>query len=144
MERELWLTSCFLIVTGIGLLAGGVLSRWYTRRRSGRRVTKARVIKLLLREDPSSDVKVFRNCYYPVFEFYVNGKLHKETYPYGAYPSPFEVGQEVRISFDPEHPGEYEICERSAAGYLPEILSISGAVIFALGAVLFIRFASRG
>ena len=86
MDKTLWTASLFLVILGFLLLIAGALCRVYVNYKEPRRgrVT-ARVVDLLLQEPVSQDqIRIYKNCYYPVFEFYAEGKLYKITHPEGC------------------------------------------------------------
>ena len=144
MSKAVWNISFLFLVLGLMMTAAGLILRYYYRRKeqlSGH--TRGRVIDLILREVPGTGSASFSNRYYPVLEFYANGKLYKENYPYGAYPSNYQVGDEVKIDYDPEDPHEYEIRKEDIYSLLPTILYGGGILLTVAGALLFIVFATR-
>ena len=145
MNRGLWNFSLFLLIMGlIWIAAGLVLRAYYRRMQELKGHTRARVVDLVLREFPDSSNAQFSNRYYPVIEFYANGKLFKENYPYGSYPSSFQVGDEVWIDYELSDPHEYEIRKTSLSQAAPNVLYFGGIVMVVTGALLFLVFAARG
>ena len=146
MDRSLWAASCFLILFGILLLAGGTGCQFYLNYKEtlkGR--ATARVVELLLKEPEQRDTKLpYKNCYFPVLEYYAEGKLYKVVYPVGAYPSPFRVNQEIRLKYNKADPMEYKIIEKSTLNLAASALYGVGVVCIAAGCIIFVIFALRG
>ena len=142
MNNAIWVLSFVCLAAGLAMTAAGLILRSYKRSRqqlTGH--TSGRVINLELRELPGTyKSHTFRNLYFPVFEFYANGKLYRENYPYGAYPSSFRVGDEVQIDYDPEDPHEYELRQKNLKDMLPSLIYMGGVSLTAAGALLFIIF----
>ena len=142
MNNGIWILSFVCLVAGLIMTAAGLILRSYKRSRqqlAGH--TYGRVIDLKLRELPGTNKNNnFRNLYFPVFEFYANGKLYRENYPYGTYPSSFKVGDEVRIDYDPDDPHEYELRHNSIKDMLPSIIYTGGVALTCAGALFFIIF----
>lgn len=145
MDRGLWTASCFLIIFGIILLCSGLGCQFYINYKEplkGRAV--ARVVELLLQEPEEKGIWPYKNCYYPVFEYYAEGKLHKVVYPEGAYPSPFRINQEIKLKYEKSDPLQYKIMERNTLKTAADALYISGVVCIAAGCIIFVIFALRG
>ena len=145
MDKTLWTASLFLVILGFLLLIAGALCRVYVNYKEPRRgrVT-ARVVDLLLQEPVSQDqIRIYKNCYYPVFEFYAEGKLYKITHPEGSYPSAYRLNQEIRLNYDKDDPTDYVIVKNTALDILPEVFSALGVVCILAGCVLFGLFAAR-
>lgn len=145
MDRGLWTASCFLIIFGILLLGAGLGCQFYVNYKEplkGRAVAK--VVELLLQEPEEKGNWPYKNCYYPVFEYYAEGKLHKVVYPEGAYPSPFRINQEIKLKYAKEDPLEYRIMEKNTLKMTADALYASGVVCIAAGCIIFVIFALRG
>ena len=146
MDKGLWTASCFLIILGILFLGTGSGFQFYLNSREvlRGRVT-ARVVELLLREPEKKDLKYpYKNCYYPVLEYYAEGRLYKAVHPEGAYPSPFHLNQEVRIKYNKEDPQEYEILEKNPLRLGAYVLYALGVLCIAAGCIIFVILALRG
>ena len=143
MGRGLFYLSFFLLLAGGGCSAAGtILKIRRQRERVFEKETRAKVVELLLREDASSQGG-FRNKYYPVFQYYANGKLCEFVHSEGAYPAAWKIGQSVRIAYDPSDPTRFVIRKPAPEDFLPDVLRIGGMVIMLAGAILFLRFALR-
>jgi len=144
MGERLFYLSFFLLLLGGGCCLGGwILRIRMQREHTYEKETRAKVVDLVLREDDASRGS-FRNKYYPVFQYYANGKLCETVYPEGAYPAAWKVGQPVMIEYDPEEPTEYVIRKSALKDLLPGILYGGGMAVMLAGAILFLRFALRG
>lgn len=146
MDKDLWLASCFLIGAGILLLTGGGCLRLiHNFKEPLKGQVKARVVELLL-EDPGrkESASFFRNSYYPVFEFYVNGKLYRVRYPRGSYPSRFHVNQEISLNYDPSNPLDFCIAEKNLRQAGARLLYAAGVACVFAGFIIFVIFARRG
>lgn len=146
MDRSLWTASCFLIILGMLLLAGGLGCRFYLGQRDSMKGrTVAKVVELLLQEPAQRERPMYyKNCYYPVFEYYAEGKLYKVTYPHGSYPSAFRINQEVKLCYNKENPQEYEIQGTNTLKIVSDALYGAGVVCILTGCIIFVIFALRG
>ena len=145
MNKGLWFFSLALLILGFAALILGVLSS--RRRVRGRRRgehTSAKVVELVLVENPEGAVDGRRNLYYPVFEFYASGRLCKYRGREGAWPSPYRIGQTVHIVYDPGRPELFRVAAGSSMAYLPEILWGVGGLMILISVIIFLRFAVRG
>lgn len=146
MDRSLWTASCFLIIFGIILLGAGLGCQIYLNYKEplkGR--ATAKVVELLLQEPERKDPGLpYKNQYYPVFEYYAEGKLHKVVYPLGAYPSPFKRNQEIKLKYDKSDPLNYKIMEKNTLQLAADALYAVGVVCIAAGCIIFVIFALRG
>ena len=76
-----------------------------------------------------------------MFEFYANGKLYKVTSPKGWMPSRYQIGDKVKLNYDPKDPSVYRLAEKGGRQYLPQFLEAAGVLMLTVGVVLFINFA---
>ncbi len=129
------------MVTGLICLAAAAAVSYYER---GRRLLKGsangRVVDLILIEGDGP----YRNRYYPVVEYYAEGRLYKKRMNQGAYPSRWEIGQKIPVVYDPADPARMRVDERGMIRYLPGALYAAGGILLISGIFLFIRFALRG
>lgn len=102
--------------------------------------TNGKVVDLILIEGEGP----YRNRYYPVVEYYAEGKLYKKQMNQGSYPSRWEIGQKIKVIYDPADPSRMRQDERGMIQYLPSLLYGGGAVLLIIGILLFTRFALRG
>ncbi len=146
VDNRLWVASCVLIVLGLlFLLAGFLVKFWRNQKEELKAETTANVVELLL-ENPGTHRRPgsFQNCYYPVLEYYVGGKLYRVRYPHGSYPSMYHVGQKLTLRYDPDHPLTYRIEERNPWKFFSFLLTGGGIVCLLTGFVIFLIFAHRG
>ena len=141
MSRGLWYASFVLLIIGLIMLAAGRILAQYDQ---GKELLKGKVTAKVVSLEERETEGPFRSRYYPVFEYYAKGSLHKVTYPYGSYPCHFSPGQEVRLAYDPEDPTVYRILEQSPRRALPQILTVGGMALLILAVFIFLRFAARG
>lgn len=128
-------------MSGLICLAAAAAVRYYERGRmllKGR--TNGKVVDLILIEGEGP----YRNRYYPVVEYYAEGKLYKKQMNQGSYPSRWEIGQKIKVIYDPADPSRMRQDERGMIQYLPSLLYGGGAVLLIIGIFLFTRFALRG
>ena len=146
MDKSLWAASCFLIVAGILFLIGGIVCQLYQNYKEpfeGK--TTARVVDLLLRETENRrQPMLYKNCYYPVLEYYARGKLYKVIHWEGSYPSTFHLNQEVSLFYNQADPLEYKIAENRKMKLLSQALYAVGVLGIAVGCIIFLIFARRG
>lgn len=146
MDRTLWTASLFLVVVGLVFLAAGTAIRLYLNYKDpGKERVTARVVDLVLQE-PKNEKQVgrYKNCYYPVLEFYAEGKLYKIVHPEGSYPSAYRIHQELLLSYRKDDPEDYRIIKNTFQDILPELLSVLGVVCILAGCVVFALFAAGG
>ena len=143
MSRAWFYLSLVTLLLGAACIIAGAIMR--ARRRAEREYegeTKAKVVDLLLREDPLPSGG-FRNKYYPVFQFYAGGKLCEKIYPFGAYPAAWTIGQSVDLEYDPADPSNFRIREPDLRQVLPTVLYMGGYVLVVIGIILFLFYALR-
>ena len=144
MDKGFWTASLFLLLLGLACIAAGVILTLVLAERSALKGhTVARVVDLQLREDPHAGNKQFRHCFYPVLEYYADGKLYKQVYPKGSYPSVWKVNQAVKLDYDPEDPNIYALSDQSMRKRLPAVLSAAGILMVVTASMFFLRFATR-
>ncbi|MDD2958227.1 MAG: hypothetical protein PHR92_06825 [Lachnospiraceae bacterium] len=145
MNKSLWIASCCLIIIGLLFLLAGVILQYYQQYKEplkGR--TTGKVVELLLAEPKKRTGAGYKNYYYPIFEYFAEGKLYKVRYPYGAYPSPFHINQEIKLCYNKEDPLEYQIAEINKWKLLSSALYGAGVISVMIGCIIFLIFAVRG
>lgn len=143
MNKGMWLMSFLMILGGLGsLICGLVLDEYRKRKEFYKGHTKAKVISLEVQEDPDA-TQGFRHSYYPVLEYYAEGKLYTQVHDEGSYPSRYKVGDEFFLAYDPEAPEYYMITEISFQRLLPRLLYMLGVLLLVSGTIIFICFAFR-
>ncbi len=143
MGKSLFYFSFFLILAGgAGLIWGTVLRIMRQRERVLEGETKAKVVDLVLRGD-ETHTGGFSNKYYPVFQYYANGKHCETVFDEGAYPAAWKIGQTVYIEYDREDPSVYRIRRIAPKDMLPTVLYAAGVGCVLIGTVMFIIFALR-
>jgi hypothetical protein len=144
VNKGLWAVSLLLILLGLICIAAAVALSAYRkgRERLSASVT-AKVVDLVLRknEKPEGE-KPYSNVWHPVFEFYADGVLYKVICPKGWMPSRYEIGDDVKLKYDPENPTVYHVEEKDRHQDMPVYLEITGAALIAAGIMFFICFAS--
>ncbi len=134
------------IFTGVAvlmLLIAGIASFSNIAKINREETAPGRVTDMTKRLDYSEEDndRVIGEAYYPVVEFVaLDGKRRNVQLNEGSFPAAYEVGDEVTILYEPEHPLDARIKSfGSSAGMwiLPGITGILGIAF--LGAVLMVR-----
>lgn len=82
--------------------------------------------------------------WHPVFGFYVDGEYITQVSPFGGKHNAFEIGEEVVVRYDPDHPSEYHppretVDRRFVNGFLMAgIACVSIGVLVGLFLTLFL------
>lgn len=145
LNTAVWHFSFVLIVIGLaGIAAGLILREYYRQKKELKGHVTARVVDLVLQERPEGMGRRFTNQYHPVLEYYAGGKLYKQIYPYGTWPSAWEINQQVSIDYNTDNPEEYEVSRSSARTKIAQLLYYAGIGVLTAGVLLFLSFARRG
>ncbi len=124
------------------LLIAGISSFRAISKMSKEKSAPGRVVDMVMkREYVNEQDRVVNEYYYPVVEFTAgDGRLRSVQMSEGSWPPSYEVGEEVTVRYNPEHPLEARI-ESSGSNVLMWILpGITGILGLAfLGAVLIVR-----
>ncbi|MDO5346588.1 MAG: DUF3592 domain-containing protein [Lachnospiraceae bacterium] len=145
MDRTLWTASLFLVITGFLFLTAAAIGRVYFHYREPRKGrATARVVDLILREPENPEqARLYKNYYYPVLEFYADGKLYKIVHSEGSYPTVYHMHQELRLYYNKENPEDYVIVKNASWDILTEIFSVLGVICIFAACILFAMFAAR-
>ena len=125
----------------IGLWAGVVISFYEKERRALKGRATGRIVDQIMKEGDGP----YRYKYYPVVEYYAEGKLYKVTSLTGAYPSKWEIGQKIPLLYDQDDPEK--IMEDSRPLFIRHLSAFFygvGIIMLLAGIYTFIRFAVRG
>lgn len=146
MNKGLWTASLIFLLLGLLFLAVGIGCHLYENLKAPlKRRCTARVVELLLEEPkPGEQFLFYKNCYYPVIEYYAEGKLYKLRYPHGSYPSRFKLNQEIRITYEKGRPEAFTMEKRSTLRLLSQCLYGVGVGFLLIACIIFLRFAMRG
>ena len=145
MNKGLWNASVWLVFLGLALIAGGKIYSYVTISKMRLRgMTEGKVVDLVLREETGKSAPAFSNSLYPVIEFYANGKLYKEVWKEGSYPSRYKIGDKVQIRFREYSPSKFIIAGATIQEKLAVFLQWAGVILIGIGIIIFIRFALRG
>lgn len=142
MDKGLWTASLLLIILGLILMAVGVGCRlWQSYQDPNRARVTAKVVDLILKEPEKGDAsRSNKNFYYPVFEYFAEGRLYKITHPEGSYPSAYRLNQEVALFYDTKDPSHYEIAVIRMPELVAEICSLLGIISVLAGCIIFAFF----
>jgi hypothetical protein len=97
-----WLFTVIFFAIGLGLFGGGIYSFLSTRAFLGNAVSANGAVFDLKAHWDSDDSSY---TYYPRVRFRTeNGEVHEFTGDVGSNPAAFDVGENVRVLFDPANP----------------------------------------
>ena len=115
---------------GLALLAGSGYSFLHTRAAIARAVpAEGTVVDLIASRDSDGDT-----MYYPRVRFRTGaGDLEEFTGGVGSKPAAFDVGEGVRVLYDPERPGDARIDTFFQLWFLPLLLGGMGIVFAGIG-----------
>ncbi|MCC8137479.1 MAG: DUF3592 domain-containing protein [Clostridiales bacterium] len=144
MSDSLWIKGVICIVLGLAAyIAGLILKLYSTQKRPYAGCADARVVDIIPVERDRNAEAQFRNRQAAVFEFFADGKLIKLVDKEDAYPCPYELGQHLRLCYDPGNPEEYTILRESKQYYQGIALNVLGVVLIVAGVLMFLRYALR-
>ena len=113
--------SGLVAVVGMGLIAGGIVAFFRRRAQIKRSIVTTGSVVELVRQRQSGDYVVDRNpadgvkikpkyLYRPVIAFKTEaGRTVKFTASVASRPKPFQVGDEVKVIYDPDQPKKAQI-----------------------------------
>jgi len=126
-----WLFTAIFLTVGLGLLGGGVYSFMSTREFLGNAVSANGVVTDLEERWDSDDSSY---TYYPRVRFETEtGQAHEFTGDVGSSPASFDVGEEVRVLFDPADPSGARIDSFMQLWFVSLILGGLGLVFSVVG-----------
>lgn len=126
-----WLFAAIFLTVGLGLLGGGVYSFVSTREFLGNAVSANGVV-IDLEEHWDSDDSSY--TYYPRVRFQTEGgQAYEFTGDVGSSPAAFDVGEEVRVLFDPADPSGARIDSFMQLWFVSVILGGLGLVFSIVG-----------
>lgn len=145
MPNNWWTGSCILLILGLIFAAVTILLRYYASKETRHgRMTEARVVDIIPEERTGeAALSEFKNRQAAVFEFYAEGKLIKVTDKNDTYPSPFYMGQRLKICYNPEHPEEFFIVQVNKWSRIAFGMNYLSIICFVLGCLFFLMHASR-
>ena len=136
-----WLLTGIFLLIGIGLLGGAVLSFVMTLQFIDRAVAADGVV-IALEERWDSDDSAY--TYYPRVAFETEDRRKFEfTSDTGSRPASFDIGDPVRVLFDPARPEAARIDSVLQLWLLPLILGGIGTVFSAFGLLATLSVASE-
>ncbi len=122
-----------LLLTGVGLGVGGLISRSRTQRFVETAVRSHALVTGLEQRRGSKHTVM----YHPVLRFKTEaGAQHEVVSPVGSKPSPYKPGHTVPILYNPARPEEVRIHSFLHVWLFPLVLGGMGALFFILGGVL--------
>ena len=145
VNRGLWNVSLFLFIAGLAALGAGAVCQFLEQiREPDTEWGTARVVDLVLKENgEKSSLYPYKNCYYPVLEYYAQGKLYKVLHTEGAYPSAYHLNQELRICYNRNDPEQYELADISRMRAASIGCSVLGVAGLCVACIVFLLFAVR-
>lgn len=99
------------------------------------------VVDMIVRQHRDSETDALEEYYYPVIEFSLPGGSQKRVQlSEGSWPPAYEIGEEVTVLYDKEHPLEARIQSGSSTTLMWILPGITGTIGIAfLGATLIAR-----
>lgn len=135
-----WLFTAIFLTVGLGLLSGGIYSFMSTREFLGNAVSADGVV-IDLEERWDSDDSSY--TYYPRVRFETEtGQPYEFTGDVGSSPASFDVGEGVRVLFDPADPSSARIDSFMQLWFVSVILGGMGLVFSIVGGGSFFAFGS--
>lgn len=141
-KAEKLILGIFTGVAVLMLLIAGISSFSTVSKISKEESAPGRVVDMTVRREyVDEEDRVGSEYYYPVVEFTASdGRLRSVQMSEGSWPPSHEVGEQVTVRYDPEHPLEARIASAGSnllMWILPGITGLLG--IGFLGAVLIVR-----
>ena len=132
----LLLVGLLFVLIGLGVLIGGVVAAVKQARESGRRVAATgRVVDLVSRVMNAGSAGV----YCPVVEFNTaNGGAVRFESAFGTMPASHQVGQTVKIRFDPADPQKAEVDSATSRWLVPGCMIGMGVGFLSMGLVFLV------
>jgi Protein of unknown function (DUF3592) len=126
-----WLFTAIFLLVGLGMLGGGAYNGVSTFHFLGNAVSASGVVIDLEARWDSDDGGY---TYYPRVRFATEGGRPFEfTGNVGSSPASFDVGEEVRVLFDPAEPSKASIDSFMQLWFTPLLLAGMGTVFAAVG-----------
>jgi Protein of unknown function (DUF3592) len=137
-----WLFTAIFLTVGLGLLGGGVYSFVSTREFLGNAVSADGVV-IDLEERWDSDDSSY--TYYPRVRFATEtGQPYEFTGDVGSSPAAFDVGEGVRVLFDPADPSSARIDSFMQLWFASMILGGMGLIFSIVGGGSIFAFGGAG
>ena len=141
-KAEKLILGIFTGVAALMLLIAGISSFSAVSKISREESAPGRVVEMIVRREYVNEQdRIVSEYYYPVVEFTANdGRRRAVQMSEGSQPPSHEVGEEVTVRYDPEHPLDVRIQSfgsNALMWILPGITGILGLGF--LGAVLVVR-----
>ncbi|MCD7955822.1 MAG: DUF3592 domain-containing protein [Lachnospiraceae bacterium] len=144
MSGNLWIKGAVLVVLGlIADIAGLIVKIYSTYMRPYEGYTEAKVVDIISVERDRNAESRYRNRQAAVFQFFAEGKLVKIVDSEDAYPCPYELGQRVRLCYDPENPEKYIVLREEKMRYRSIVLNMAGVALIMAGVLMFLAYALR-
>ncbi len=133
-----WNASLVFVILGILLLVISYGLKFYLKQNEEfHGHTRAKVTDLVLRPNPDQN-SAYRDCYFPIIEYYAGGKLYRQEYEIGSWPSTFQINDEISIDYDIADPNVWHISPKHIMSHVPYILNMVGRflIIVSIGFML--------
>lgn len=102
--------SSFLFGGILFFVSGIVIYKIFKKRQErASATTTATVVEIIhkrIHYSHSMDFTSMGDGYYPVYEYYANGKLQRVKSIFGTSPCPYQIGEQVELHFNPDKPSE--------------------------------------
>ncbi|MCD8105247.1 MAG: DUF3592 domain-containing protein [Lachnospiraceae bacterium] len=144
MPGNLWMRGTVLVILGLIADVAGLIVKIYSAYiRPYEGYSEAEVVDIISMERDRNAESRYRNRQVAVFQFFADGKLVKIVDREDAYPCPYELGQRVRLCYDPENPEKYVVLHGEKMRYRAIALNAVGAILILAGVLMFLAYAMR-
>ncbi|MCC8046249.1 MAG: DUF3592 domain-containing protein [Clostridiales bacterium] len=144
MSGNLWIKGAVLVVLGLVADIAGLIVKIYSAyMRPYEGYTEAKVVDIIPVERERNAESRYRNRQAAVFQFFADGKLVKIVDSEDAYPCPYDLGQRVRLCYDPENPEKYMVLREEKLRNRAIALNVMGVLLILAGVLMFLTYAMR-
>jgi hypothetical protein len=122
--------GCLIFLAGLGF---GVYAFVYRNKQKQEQSSyldaEGNVTQLVTRMGVAGSASVF----HPIVEFQANGQTYRFESDYGSRPAPYQVGQAVKVKYDPSNPQEAEVDSALSSNLGFGIFAFLAAIALCLG-----------
>lgn len=133
-----------LIAAGLPALLGiifllvsiGMMSSYQKKNKICTAETSGTVINIVRHGTTSGDSSVSSEGYYPVYEFYAQGKTIQKESHIGRDRPMFQIGDHITVRYDPENPELFYVLEEKQ-DLISKIFLTVGIVLIVIACIIF-------